>query len=136
MATDLVNPFIPADASITAPKLSGAQTGTAPIYGVRAWVNFNGVSGAIQASANITSVVKNGTGDYTINFTTAMPDANYAISGNCESGGGNAAVLQASSTMGTLPSDAQKSASSCRVFAASSLAVKTDAAAISVFFIR
>ena len=53
----------------------------------KAWVNFNGtsVSGtncAIRASGNVSSVVRNGTGDYTVNFTTAMPDANYAIVGS------------------------------------------------------
>jgi hypothetical protein len=67
-------------AQITAPKLSGAQTGSAPIYGVRAWVNFNGTGTvAINASGNVSSVTDNGTGDYTINFTTAMPTANYAL---------------------------------------------------------
>jgi hypothetical protein len=50
-------------------------------YGCRAWVNFNGTSTvAIRASANVTSITDNGTGDYTVNFTTAMPDANYAVS--------------------------------------------------------
>jgi hypothetical protein len=50
----------------------------------RAWVNFNGTGTvAIRASFNVTSITDNGTGDYTVNFTTAMPDANYAVSGNC-----------------------------------------------------
>lgn len=47
----------------------------------RAWINFDGtLSGTItpNASFNITNVTKNATGDYTVNFTTAMPDANYA----------------------------------------------------------
>lgn len=45
----------------------------------RAWVNFNGTSTvAIRASFNVSSITDNGTGDYTVNFTTAMPDANYA----------------------------------------------------------
>lgn len=48
-------------------------------YGCRAWVNFNGTGTvAIRASGNVTSITDNGTGDYTVNFTTAMPDANYA----------------------------------------------------------
>lgn len=49
-------------------------------YTTRAWVNFNG-SGtvAIRASGNVSSITDNGTGDYTVNFTTAMPDSNYAI---------------------------------------------------------
>lgn len=53
-------------------------------YGCRAWVNFNGTTNTggfctIRASGNVTSVADNGTGDYTVNFTTAMPDANYAV---------------------------------------------------------
>ena len=58
-------------------------TGTAPIYACRAWVSFvgTGASSPINASGNVTSVTDHGTGDYTVNFTTAMPDANYAVSG-------------------------------------------------------
>lgn len=68
-----------ADANVTAAKLSGAQSGLAPIFGVRAWVSINGASGAIRASGNISTVVRNSTGQYTITFATAMADANYAI---------------------------------------------------------
>ena len=51
----------------------------ATAYGCRAWVNFNGTGTvAIRASGNVSSITDNGTGDYTVNFTTAMPDANYA----------------------------------------------------------
>jgi hypothetical protein len=47
---------------------------------VRAWVNFNGTGTvAIRASYNVTSITDNGTGDYTLNFTTALPDADYAV---------------------------------------------------------
>jgi hypothetical protein len=56
----------------------------ATAYGCRAWVNFNGTvatPSTIRGSGNVTSVTKNGTGDYTINFTTAMPDANFAATG-------------------------------------------------------
>ena len=50
------------------------------VYTAKAWVNFNG-SGtvAIRASGNTTSITDNGVGDYTINFTTAIVDANYAF---------------------------------------------------------
>jgi len=52
----------------------------ATAYGCRAWVNFNGTGTvAIRASGNVSSITDNGTGDYTVNFTTAMPDANYAV---------------------------------------------------------
>jgi hypothetical protein len=55
----------------------------------KAWVNFNG-SGtvAIRSSYNVSSITDNGTGDYTVNFTNALPNANYAIAG---SGGNNSA---------------------------------------------
>ena len=58
---------------------AGTQIGTF----CRAWVNFNGTTNTggfctIRASFNVTSVADNGAGDYTVNFTTAMPDANYA----------------------------------------------------------
>jgi hypothetical protein len=49
-------------------------------YSCRAWVNFNGVTTVtIRASGNVTSVTRNGAGDYTVNFTTAMTDANYSV---------------------------------------------------------
>lgn len=52
----------------------------ATAYGCRAWVNFNGTGAvAIRASGNVTSITDNGTGNYTVNFTTAMPDRNYAV---------------------------------------------------------
>mgnify|MGYP003646693473 CR=1 FL=1 len=48
-------------------------------YGCRAWVNFNGTSTvAIRDSGSVSSITDNGTGNYTINFATAMPDVNYA----------------------------------------------------------
>jgi hypothetical protein len=73
-----------ANAVVTAAKLDGAQTGTAPIYGARAWVNFNGTGTvAIRASGNVSSITDNGVGDYTVNFATAMVDANYAFMASC-----------------------------------------------------
>jgi hypothetical protein len=54
----------------------------ATAYGCRAWVNFNGTGTvAIRASGNVSSITDNGTGDYTVNFATAMADANYQVSG-------------------------------------------------------
>jgi hypothetical protein len=65
---------------VTAASLDGTQNGSAPIYGARAWVNFNGTGTvAIRASGNVSSITDNGTGTYTVNFTTAMPDANYSF---------------------------------------------------------
>lgn len=69
-------------------------TGSAPLYGCRAWVLFDttknsggGTDSAatnrlILGSGNVTSVLRNAIGDFTITFTTAMPDANYALTGS------------------------------------------------------
>jgi hypothetical protein len=56
----------------------------ATAYGVRAWVRFNGsgsnsTNQTISGSGNVSTVFKNGTGDYTVNFTNAFVDANYAV---------------------------------------------------------
>lgn len=58
-------------------------------YGCRAWISFNG-SGtpAIRASGNINSITDNGTGDYSINFTNALVDANYSVTGMASDTGG------------------------------------------------
>ena len=58
-------------------------SGSAPVYAARAWVNFNGTGTvAIRASGNVSSITDNGVGDYTVNFTTALPDVNYILSGS------------------------------------------------------
>ena len=62
-------------------KMNSGYGSSAIAYGCRAWVNFNG-SASIRASGNVSSVTDNGAGDFTINFTTAMPDANYAVTCN------------------------------------------------------
>jgi len=65
----------------TAASLSTAS-GSAPSYSARAWVNFNGTGTvAIRASGNVSSITDNGVGNYTINFTSAMPDTNYNMVG-------------------------------------------------------
>ena len=67
-------------------------------YSCRAWVNFNGTGTvAIRGSGNVTSITDNGTGDYTLNFTTAMSDANYCTVGTCnfDAAGTNSRFLSA-----------------------------------------
>jgi len=57
-------------------------SGSAPIYACRAWINFDGTSGSIgtgRGNGNVSGVTDNGTGDFTITYTTAMPDANYCV---------------------------------------------------------
>jgi hypothetical protein len=64
-----------------------------PGYLCRAWVNFNGTGTvAIRASGNVSSITDNGVGDYTINFTNPMPDANYNLVGGAGSLGNQADV--------------------------------------------
>lgn len=63
-------------------------------YLCRAWVNFDGTgTPAIRASGNVSSITDNGTGDYTVNFTTAMPDANYSVSGGAGDGSTGASLI-------------------------------------------
>jgi hypothetical protein len=54
-------------------------SGGAPKYACRAWVNFTGSTGVIKNSGNVSSVTRNGTGNYFVNFATNMPDADYAV---------------------------------------------------------
>jgi hypothetical protein len=81
--TAFVNAEIAADVGVANSSLVKTAlnaSGSAPVYACRAWVNFNGTGTvAIRASGNVSSITDNGVGDYTINFTTAMPDANYAV---------------------------------------------------------
>jgi hypothetical protein len=63
-------------------------------FDVKAWVNFNGTGVvAIRASKNVSSITDNGTGDYTVNFTTALSDANYAVALAGPSGNGRSVFL-------------------------------------------
>jgi hypothetical protein len=77
----------------------------------RAWVNFNGTSTvAIRANFNVNSITDNGTGDYTVNFSNAMSDANYAITGT----GGNGTNL---GTVFMCPRGSDPTTSAVRIFA-------------------
>jgi hypothetical protein len=64
------------------PTVARPNLSTTLGYKCRAWVNFNGTGTVvIRTSGNVSSITDNGTADYTVNFTTAMVDANYAVSG-------------------------------------------------------
>ena len=61
---------------------------SASLQYVKAWINYKGTATvSIRASFNVSSVTVNGTGDYTINMTNALADANYAV---CLTNCGNA----------------------------------------------
>ena len=85
----------------------------------KAWVLFNGTAGTITNSFNVGSITKNGTGDYSVNFTTAMPNANYAISA-------------CSSTVAALNSATAQTTSLVRVIGYNSSFSPTDSTVFSV----
>jgi len=75
--------------TITGTDYLTKTTGSAPYYGARAWAYWSS-NGTVNGSANVSSVTVNGTGQYTVNFSTAMPDTNYAaVGGTGDSGGRN-----------------------------------------------
>lgn len=98
----------------------------APTYGCRAWVNFNGTGTvAIRGSGNVSSITDNGTGDYTVNFTTAMPDRNYSVVGTTN---GGAFFSQVTATPPT--------ASSCRVQTLDTSSAASDRVEVNITFFR
>ena len=131
-----------ADASVTPAKLNGAQTGNAPIYGVRAWVRFNGNKNAagtldssnttrqILGSGNITSVTKNATGDYTVIIAANMPSANYVAVGQraYETGNTSNVTIQANPLT-------PQTASTFRLYALNSSGAPADASDVQILFI-
>lgn len=105
------------------PTISGAA---------KAWVNFNGTGTvAIRASFNVTSITDNGTGDYTINFSTNLTDANYSVAG----------MVSAEGESGSEKSDIRfksttaLATSNCRIMNEGRYALY-DAAQVSVSFFR
>ena len=66
--------------TLTEVKSNLNVTGSAPMYVARTWVNFNGTGVvAIRSSGNVSSITDRAIGDYTVNFTTALPTADYAV---------------------------------------------------------
>lgn len=101
----------------------------ATAFGCRAWVNFNGTgTPAIRASGNVSSITDNNTGEYTVNFTTAMPDANYCAQYNAHADNVAAALGNAITT--------SRSTSSVKVlsYAASGLSqLDTETSEVAIF---
>jgi hypothetical protein len=89
-----------ASATPSAPSALSTASGSAPSYSARAWVNFDGTgtfspnpsTSAIRASGNVSSINKVATGRYQVNFTTAMSDGNYCVSGTTSRAAGNTAA--------------------------------------------
>jgi hypothetical protein len=104
-------------------------------YSCRAWVNFNGTGTvAIRASGNVTSITDNGTGDYTLNFTTAMTDANYAWSGSY--GADNSSTQGFIAGVASVALATSKTASSLRINSAYGTGTANDIASVSVAVFR
>jgi hypothetical protein len=96
----------------------------------KAWVNFNGTGTvAIRASLNVSSITDNGTGDYTVNFTNALADADYAA---VVSGSNTAQTARS----GTLNGDTAPSASSRRIAFCDYAGTLIDGSQINVAFFR
>jgi len=62
----------------------------ATAYGCRAWISFDANTATVRGSANISSITYIDVGRYNINFSTAMPDANYAVTTGVSKNGGGA----------------------------------------------
>jgi len=114
---------------------TGTQVGTL----CRAWVNFNGTvatPSTIRASFNVASITKNATGNYTVNFTNAMPDANYAVKGTCNGAPGatsNSAGIYSTNNNGT---GANITTTACQVYTGNDSSVAIDCAYVSFAFFR
>ena len=85
------------DGSSNSTAMTNAIKGSA-----KAWVVFNGSTAVINASFNVSSITKNGTGNYTITFTTAMPDAYFVTNFNYVQYQYNMPTLQGSQTTTTV----------------------------------
>jgi len=126
---DTLNVGTPSDSTVTTAKLGdGAVTsaklgsnavdtqvlsllnasGSAPVFGCRAWVNFDGDEStpSIRASGNVSSITDNGTGDYAVNFTTAMQDANYCTQVSINQSSGSYLRVGSFKTSGTYSTSA------------------------------
>jgi len=89
-----IKAYINSGGGVQATSLNSGQTGTAPIFGIRAWVVFDATRNSgggsdtantaryLIGSGNVTSVTRTAQGTYTVAFTTALPNANYAYMGN------------------------------------------------------
>jgi hypothetical protein len=132
---------------IKAAAFGSGQSGNAPIFAPRAWVNFDGTgtftpnpsTSKIRASGNVSSITKNTNGDYTINFTTALPDANYGVMGMTTSfsnsdPGGYSVTVKSSGNVGSGPS--LMTSSQFNILVGAGGGSRTDAGTIAVCAIR
>ena len=120
--------------NVTSSQVAGAlnASGSAPLYACRAWVNFNGTGTvAIRASGNVSSITDNGTGDYTVNFTTAMQDKNYVANINTKQNDDTNPTV----TVGTL-NYTGSSGSSARIIVSNQPQSVVDSSLVTVGIVR
>ena len=92
----------------------------------QAWVQFVGSTAVISKSYNVSSITRASAGLYTINFTNALTDANYAIGGSCGTGGNNTTIFSAPSNTPTT--------TACQIVTCNTAASNIDYAYVSVIF--
>ena len=98
-------PAVAGTTTLTLPATTGTVLADTTVGVCRAWVNFNGTgTPAIRGSFNVTNITDNGTGDYTVNFTTAMTDTNFSTVGTTGSPAAAHGILMFfKGTVGTYP---------------------------------
>ena len=109
----------------------------ATAYGCRAWVNFNGQGTvSIRASGNVSSITDLGTGSYTLNFSTSMPDANYSVVGASTSAVGTSATFLVTTFRRDTDSRVSNTASATTFSTCSDTSTALDVADVNVSVFR
>jgi hypothetical protein len=117
-------------------KFNSGYGSVATAYGCRAWVNFNGTGTvAIRGSGNVTSITDNGAGDYTVNFTTAMPDTNYAMTACSEPPNGSGTQINSVGTL-RVASGTSYATTSIRVVTNEGSLLRADSNVVSIAIFR
>lgn len=94
----------------------------------KAWVKFRGTDGFIFGSYNVSSITRSGAGIYTINFTNALPDANYSVIAMANQRGGV--------TLATMASGASNDASKADVYTSDYTGASFDPSVVNVAIFR
>jgi len=115
--------------NLSAPAQLSTASGSAPSYSCRAWVKFDGTNTASFTGGNVASVTDNGTGDYTVVFTTAMADTNYAVVATTD-------YVAASNFHMIAVRPAGRATGSCQILVVNTSSVAEDSSDVNVAFFR
>lgn len=106
--------------------------GVGKAYGVRAWVNFNGLGTvSIRENGNVSSITDHGVGQYTCNFSSAMPDGDYVICGGAGYTAESNQIVVSQNRAATAPATG-----SCRISVTYANLYLLDVSQVTVAFIR